>query len=47
MRLYMHGDCLGHVTPPGHPEQVERLRAIERGLAGMEGQRLDCPMGAG
>ncbi len=46
MRLYMHGDCLGHVTPPGHPEQVERLRAIERGLAGMEVQRLDCPMGA-
>ena len=26
--LYMHDDCLGHVTPPGHPERVERLEAI-------------------
>lgn len=24
--------CLGHVTPPGHPERVERLRAIESAL---------------
>lgn len=37
----------GHVTPPGHPERVERLAAVERGLAGLAVQRRDCPMGAG
>ena len=26
--LISHADCLGHVTPPGHPERIERLRAI-------------------
>lgn len=45
MRIYSHADCLNHVTPPGHPEQVERLRAVERGLAGVAAQRFDCPMG--
>ncbi|MDV4169048.1 histone deacetylase family protein [Rhodovulum sp. FJ3] len=24
-----HSDCLGHVTPPGHPERVARLESIE------------------
>ena len=26
--LITHGDCLDHVNPPGHPEQVERLRRV-------------------
>lgn len=26
--LYTHTDCLNHVTPPGHPERVDRLHAI-------------------
>ncbi|HRO10497.1 histone deacetylase family protein [Amaricoccus sp.] len=26
--LITHSDCLGHVNPPGHPEQVARLQAI-------------------
>ena len=26
--LLTHPDCLDHVTPPGHPERVERLEAI-------------------
>ncbi len=26
--LITHPDCLGHVTPPGHPERVDRLRAV-------------------
>ena len=30
--LYTHPDCLQHVTPPGHPEQVDRLRAVETAL---------------
>ena len=46
MRVYTHSDCLGHVTPPGHPEQVDRLRAVERGLSGLDVTRADCPMGA-
>ena len=27
--LYTHEDCKAHVTPPGHPERVERLSAVE------------------
>ncbi|WP_435257178.1 histone deacetylase family protein [Thioclava sp. FR2] len=45
MRIFRHDDCLAHVTPPGHPEQVDRLRAIERKLQGIEVERTDCPMG--
>jgi acetoin utilization deacetylase AcuC-like enzyme len=26
--LYTHPDCLNHLTPGGHPERVERLRAV-------------------
>src|ERR1700758_5635733 len=33
MTLFItHSDCLEHLTPPGHPERPERLRAIERVL---------------
>ncbi|WP_424972375.1 histone deacetylase family protein [Dinoroseobacter sp. S76] len=31
-RVYTHSDCLAHVTPPGHPEQVARLVAIAEAL---------------
>ncbi len=31
-RLYSHPIYLEHVTPPGHPERPDRLRAIERAL---------------
>jgi acetoin utilization deacetylase AcuC-like enzyme len=47
--LYMHEDCLGHVTPPGHPERVARLEAIARALSGPDFAALDrreAPMGA-
>jgi acetoin utilization deacetylase AcuC-like enzyme len=27
--IYFHNDCLEHITPPGHPERPDRLRAIE------------------
>lgn len=30
--LITHPDCLNHVTPPGHPEQVARLEYILRAL---------------
>lgn len=31
--LFSHADSLRHLTPPGHPEQVDRLRAVPRALA--------------
>ncbi len=31
--VFSHPDCLEHLTPPGHPEQVARLRAVENALA--------------
>jgi acetoin utilization deacetylase AcuC-like enzyme len=43
---YSHVDCLGHLTPPGHPERAERLAAVERGLAGLAIERRECPMGS-
>ena len=33
--LYWHDDCLGHVTPDGHPERVARLEHIRAALADM------------
>ncbi len=30
--LITHPACLNHLTPPGHPERPDRLRAIERAL---------------
>ncbi|WP_103335249.1 histone deacetylase family protein [Pseudotabrizicola formosa] len=41
-----HDDCMSHVTPPGHPEQVARLAAVERGLLGLPLDRQVAPMGA-
>ena len=40
-----HSDCLSHVTPPGHPEQVARLEAVERELRGLPVDQRDAPMG--
>src|SRR5258705_1582441 len=28
-----HSACLGHATPPGHPERADRLRAVGEVLA--------------
>jgi acetoin utilization deacetylase AcuC-like enzyme len=45
--LISHVDCLDHVTPPGHPERVERLRAV---MAALEAEefcyltRVDAPL---
>ena len=32
--LITHDACLGHLTPAGHPERVERLRAVLDALSG-------------
>ncbi len=39
--LFTHPACLNHITPPGHPERVERLQAIEAALAADEFAALD------
>ncbi|MDO8885069.1 histone deacetylase family protein [Pseudotabrizicola sp.] len=43
--ILTHQDCLSHVTPPGHPEQVARLEAVERGLLGHATDRREAPLG--
>jgi acetoin utilization deacetylase AcuC-like enzyme len=42
--LYTHPDCLAHVTPPGHPERVDRLKAIETALAPLDLDRSSAPL---
>ncbi|WP_204112667.1 histone deacetylase family protein [Shimia biformata] len=47
--LFTHPDCLSHVTPAGHPEQVARLEHINASLAGpgfAALDRRDAPLGA-
>lgn len=36
----------GHVTPPGHPERVDRMRAVEAGLQGLRLDRREAPLAA-
>ena len=40
-RLYSHPVYLEHITPPGHPERPDRLRAIERVLEDEKFAALD------
>ena len=44
--LISHEACLGHITPPGHPEQVARLDAVLGALENMSLQRVVAPMAA-
>ncbi|TGQ91284.1 histone deacetylase family protein [Mesorhizobium sp. M8A.F.Ca.ET.208.01.1.1] len=47
-RLYTHPVFLEHITPPGHPERPDRLRAIERVLddeAFAALDRVEAPQG--
>lgn len=43
-RVYTHDDFAGHVTPPGHPEQVARLDAVARALSVIPVERHDAPV---
>lgn len=45
MLVFTHEAFRGHVTPPGHPERVARLEAVERGLAALAVERRECPLG--
>jgi acetoin utilization deacetylase AcuC-like enzyme len=44
--LITHEDCFGHVTPPGHPEQVARLDAVLGALEGFDLLRVKAPLAA-
>ena len=44
--LVSHDDCLDHVTPPGHPEQVARLDAVNAALADFDVLRVKAPLAA-
>ena len=44
--LITHADCLGHVTPQGHPERVERLEHILHALEPLDLQRFTAPLAA-
>ncbi|WP_170443956.1 histone deacetylase family protein [Ruegeria arenilitoris] len=41
-----HADCLGHVTPGGHPERVARLEHILHALESLDLQRVTAPLAA-
>ena len=45
--LISHADCLLHVNPPGHPERVDRLRAVTAALEAEDFAylvRVDAPI---
>ena len=45
-----HPACLNHLTPSGHPERPDRLRAIDRALEDERFQslaRVSAPQGRG
>ena len=44
--LISHDDAFGHVTPPGHPEQVARMDAVMGALEGLNLRRVKAPMAA-
>jgi acetoin utilization deacetylase AcuC-like enzyme len=44
MLVFSHPDCARHITPPGHPERVERLTAVQAGLARLAVERRDSPL---
>lgn len=41
--LLTHADCLEHVTPSGHPEQVARLEHVLHALADLDLVRISAP----
>ena len=42
--LITHDDCLHHVTPPGHPEQVARLEYIHEALNSLDVIRVEAEL---
>lgn len=42
--VFSHPSGLSHVTPPGHPERVDRLHAVETALKGLAVDRIEAPL---
>ncbi|WP_424832243.1 histone deacetylase family protein [Ruegeria sp.] len=42
--LLTHADCLGHVTPGGHPERVARLEHVLHALEALNLKRVAAPL---
>ncbi|MHA6346180.1 histone deacetylase family protein [Roseivivax sp. CAU 1761] len=42
--LLTHADCLGHVTPDGHPERVARLEHLLHALEPLDLSRVTAPL---
>ncbi len=42
--LITHAECMGHVTPDGHPERVARLEHVLHALAPLDLRRETAPM---
>lgn len=42
--LFAHPVSSRHRTPPGHPERVDRLAAVERGLSGLKLIQISSPL---
>ncbi len=42
--LYAYPSAAHHITPPGHPERVDRLAAVTRGLQGIPLTRREAPL---
>ena len=43
-KIITHDDCMDHVNPPGHPEQVARLEHVLRALAPLGLDRVTAPL---
>jgi acetoin utilization deacetylase AcuC-like enzyme len=44
--VYGYPASARHITPPGHPERVDRLDAVEQGLLGLGVTRRTAPLAA-
>ena len=47
-RLYTHSISVEHITPPGHPERPDRIRALDKVFAEPEFntlERVEAPLG--
>jgi acetoin utilization deacetylase AcuC-like enzyme len=44
MLIYATEASARHITPVGHPERVDRIAAVERGLAGIPATRRESPL---
>ncbi len=42
--IYSHPDCEAHITPPGHPERVDRMPTVLKALATIKADWVEAPL---